>query len=235
VYFDNLASIISQTSTKFVFSGRKRADYSRNYNAADEINALFNYGYAILESEIKKTVNSIGLDPTIGYLHEIYPSRTPLIYDCQELFRWIIDLSIIQLLNEYPRIQKSDFIITENYNIRLKEHTASLLIKIIKDNFNKKVGYKGKNYYYHNILNDNITKLSHFISDKYNKLELNIPGIKLSRNDYVTLRERILKMTPEYRKRLGINKSTLFYMKKNIKNGKSIKIYDKVLDKLNSE
>ena len=42
-------------------------------------------------------------------------------------------------------------------------------------------------------------------------------------------------MTPEQRKRLGINKSTLFYMKKNIKNGKSIKIYDKVLSKLNDE
>ena len=132
-------------------------------------------------------------------------------------------------------MKKNNFIITENYNIRLKEYTASLLIKIIKDNFNKKVSYKGKNYYYHNVLYDNISQLAHFISDKYNKLELNIPGIKLSRNDYVTLREKILKMTPEHRKRLGINKSTLFYMKKNIKNGKSIKIYDKVLDKLNSE
>ena len=39
-------------------------------------------------------------------------------------------------------------------------------------------------------------------------------------------------MTPEERKRLGINKSTLFYMKKNLQEGKSIKIYDKVLTKL---
>ena len=39
-------------------------------------------------------------------------------------------------------------------------------------------------------------------------------------------------MTPEERKRLGINKSTLFYMKKNLQDGKSIKIYDKVFNKL---
>lgn len=82
---------------------------------------------------------------------------------------------------------------------------------------------------------DNISKVSHFISDKHNKLEFIIPNIILSRKDTITLQEKILKMTPEYRKRLGINKSTLFYMKKNLKNGKSIKIYDKVLDKLNSE
>ena len=42
-----------------------------------------------------------------------------------------------------------------------------------------------------------------------------------------------LKMTPENRKKLGINKSTLFYMKKNIREGKNIKIYDKVIKKLN--
>ena len=40
-------------------------------------------------------------------------------------------------------------------------------------------------------------------------------------------------MTPEYRKKLGINKSTLFYMKKNILEGKNIKIYKKIIKKLN--
>lgn len=41
-------------------------------------------------------------------------------------------------------------------------------------------------------------------------------------------------MTPENRKKLGINKSTLFYMKKNIQEGKNIKIYDKVIKKIKS-
>jgi len=34
-------------------------------------------------------------------------------------------------------------------------------------------------------------------------------------------------MSPEERKRLGINKSTLWYMKNNIKKGKRIKLYRK--------
>ena len=39
-------------------------------------------------------------------------------------------------------------------------------------------------------------------------------------------------MTPENRKKFGINKSTLFYKKKNIQEGKNIKIYDKIIKKL---
>lgn len=44
-------------------------------NASDEINALLNYGYAILESEIRRDINAVGLDPTIGFLHELAQSK----------------------------------------------------------------------------------------------------------------------------------------------------------------
>jgi len=71
---------------------------------------LLNYGYALLESEIRKSINSIGLDYFIGFLHEINQSRTPLVYDVQELFRWLIDVSVIQLLEE-KKIKKEDEII----------------------------------------------------------------------------------------------------------------------------
>lgn len=50
-------------------------------NASDEINALLNYGYAILETEVRKAINNAGLDPTIGFLHELAESKIPLIYD----------------------------------------------------------------------------------------------------------------------------------------------------------
>ena len=38
---------------------------------SDEINAMLNYGYAILESEVRRTLNSIGFDSSIGFLHEL--------------------------------------------------------------------------------------------------------------------------------------------------------------------
>ena len=88
-------------------------------------------------------------------------------------------------------------------------------------------------YYYENILADNISKLALFIAEKNKKIEFSVPNLELKRNDYLSLKEKILEMTPEQRKKLGINKSTLFYMKKNLQEGKNIKIYDKVIKKLN--
>jgi len=67
-------------------------------NASDPINALLNYGYSILESMVRKDINTIGLDVSIGHLHEIAPSKHPLVYDLQELFRYVVDYSIIELL-----------------------------------------------------------------------------------------------------------------------------------------
>ena len=166
IYLENLTAIFNQLNPEFNFTGRKNKANSRNYNASDEINALLNYGYAVLESEIRKAINGIGLDYSIGFLHEINQSRTPLVYDIQELFRWMIDISVIQLLEE-KKIKKSDFIITENYHTRLGEDVAKKLIEKINSNFNSKYNYKNqKNYSYQVILQDNIQQLSNFISDK---------------------------------------------------------------------
>ena len=56
--------------------------------------------------------------------------------------------------------------------------------------------------------------------------------MKLARNDNVELRKKILNMTLEERKRLGINKSTLWHIRKNLSSGKTTKIYEKILLKL---
>jgi len=232
IYLENLTAIFNQLNSEFNFTGRKNKTNSRNYNASDEINALLNYGYAILESEIRKAINSVGLDYSIGFLHEINQSRTPLVYDIQELFRWIIDVSVIQLLEE-KKIKKSDFIITENYHTRLGEDVAKKLIEKINSNFNVKYNYKNqKNHSYQIILQDNLQQLSNFISDKKKELEIIIPTMNLDREDNLKLREKILSMNESERKRLGINKSTLWYIKNNLKKGKTVDIYGKVLSKI---
>ena len=232
VYLDQFRKIVSKLAPEFNFTGRMNKSYSWNMNSADEINALLNYGYAVLESEIKKCINSVGFDPSIGYLHEIAQSKTPLVYDIQELFRWIIDYSVIQLLENKPNLKKSDFILTENYHIRLKEHTAKLLIDKIKTNFNKKAPYKGKNYSYQSILFDNVQKLANYIHGKNKRIEFFVPKMVIERDDSLELIKKVLKMTPDERKNRRINKSTLWYMKNNIKNNKRIKLYDKTASKI---
>lgn len=232
LYWSELEKIFKILKPEFNYNGRKNKSLSRNYNASDEINALLNYGYSILESEIRKAINSVGLDPSIGFLHEITQSRTPLVYDIQELFRWIVDLSVIQLL-EQNSLKKSDFIITENYHTRLRENAARLLIEKIRLNFALKVPYKsGKNYLYSVILEDNVQQLANHILEKTKNFDFDIPLVQIQRNDILQLRDRLESITPEERKRLRINKSTLWYMKRNLKNKKRFKIYNKSLAKI---
>jgi len=134
---------------------------------------------------------------------------------------------------EEKKIKKSDFITTENYHIRLGENAAKMLIEKINLNFNAKYNYKNdKNYSYQNILQDNLQQLSNFVVGKKKEIEFNIPAMKLHRNDNLKLKEKISSMTNEERKGFGINKSTLWHMKKNLKEGKTISVYDKVLSKI---
>lgn len=140
----------------------------------------------------------------------------------------MIDLSVIQLLEE-NKLKKSNFILTENYHIRLKPNTAKLLIEKIRSNFNSKVPYKKRNFTYQNILYDNISQLAQYISNKKKTIEFTVPHVMINRNDDLLIREKVLSMSPDERRKLRINKSTLWYMKKNLKNNKSFKIYNKIL------
>jgi len=56
--------------------------------------------------------------------------------------------------------------------------------------------------------------------------------MKIERNDNLELRERILNMTHDERKQLKINKSTLWYIKKNLSEDKTPKVYEKILLKI---
>ena len=139
---------------------------------------------------------------------------------------------MIQLLEE-KKIKKSDFIITENYHTRLGEGVAKLLIEKINSNFNAKYNYKNnKQYSYQIILQDNLQQLSNFIAEKKGEFEYVIPKMKINRKDDLELRKKILNMTPDEMRRLGINRSTLWHMRKNFSEGKTPKIYEKVLLKI---
>ena len=74
--------------------------------------------------------------------------------------------------------------------------------------------------------------LANCMMGRSNKLQFNVPEVKIKREDNTDIRNKVLSITPEDRKRLGINKSTLWYMQKHIKEGKRIKVYSKVMGKI---
>ena len=63
------------------FTGRHRRP------PPDPVNALLSLGYTLLFGEFLKEVNAIGLDPTLGFLHEFDYGRDSLALDLMEPWR----------------------------------------------------------------------------------------------------------------------------------------------------
>lgn len=70
IYFRAFAKLIPE---RYEFHSRNQSKMKISKNkATDVINALLNYGYSILASEIKKFLNSVGLDSQIGFYMRLY-------------------------------------------------------------------------------------------------------------------------------------------------------------------
>jgi CRISPR-associated protein Cas1 len=234
IYWRELIKIVNKLYPEFNFTSRNNDLNSHNRNAANPPSSLWNYAYSLCEAEAKRVINYIGFDSSVSYLHSIeQDGRQNFVYDILELYRVFADIAIMSLLAE-KKIKASDFVVTyESYTYRLKEHTAKLLISRLKEAMNQRALYKNKqNFTYQNILFNEVRKISRFLQSKQNKLEFNIPLIHIKRNDELSLRNRILSITPEERKKLGLNKSTVWYLQKHVKEDKKIKVYNKVRARL---
>lgn len=66
------------------------------------INALLNYGYAVLLSTVLQKLFAVGLDPTWGLSHVARERATPLAYDLMEQFRPCVDWRVWQWTRQRP-------------------------------------------------------------------------------------------------------------------------------------
>ncbi len=110
------------------------SDQFEDYNfkrdqKANGINALLNYGYAILLSVVLQKLFAVGLDPTFGIGHEIRERSTPLAYDIMEPFRPVIDWKVIEWVKKIEHPGKAE--ITPDFRRYLTQSTL------------EKVGYLG--------------------------------------------------------------------------------------------
>jgi CRISP-associated protein Cas1 len=62
-----------------------------NPNASHPVNAILNYAYTVLQSDIQITTISEGYDPTIGIMHEARNGSAAFVFDLMEPHRlwWI--------------------------------------------------------------------------------------------------------------------------------------------------
>lgn len=94
---DNLRSKIlgfeGQASVEYWIGFQHVLDEKWGFNlrsgrgATDPVNSLLNYGYAVLQSEMWKSIYLAGLDPYCGFLHSDRYGRASLVFDLIEEFR----------------------------------------------------------------------------------------------------------------------------------------------------
>ncbi|MBI3095676.1 MAG: type I-C CRISPR-associated endonuclease Cas1 [Rhodocyclales bacterium] len=104
-YFAVLSLIVRPESREaFTMSGRTRRP------PLDRMNALLSFLYSMLMNDVRSAVESVGLDPQIGFLHAVRPGRAALALDLMEEFRPLLaDRLALTLINR-RQIEVDDFV-----------------------------------------------------------------------------------------------------------------------------
>ena len=76
-------------------SGEEKKPFLRDRERPG-LNALLNYGYAVLLSTVLQKLFGLGLDPTYGIFHATRERAAPLAYDLMEPFRSCVDWRVFQ-------------------------------------------------------------------------------------------------------------------------------------------
>ncbi len=93
-YFGVFDHMILQNKQDFFFSVRSRRP------PLDNINALLSFVYTLLGNDCAAALESVGLDPYIGFLHREKPGRTSLALDLMEELRCVFaDRFVLSLIN----------------------------------------------------------------------------------------------------------------------------------------
>ena len=98
-----------------------------NRNAAHPVNAILNYAYAALESEIRIKAISDGFDPTIGIMHEGSDGSSKFIFDLMEPERPKVDRAVLDFVKGHV-FDPADFVIRTDGVCRLNPEMARMVV-----------------------------------------------------------------------------------------------------------
>jgi CRISPR-associated protein Cas1 len=231
-YWGQFGAVVNRLWPDSGFASRKGKGKSWAQSATDPVNALLNLGYSLLEAKVRHDVNAVGLMPEIGFLHETAASKLPLVYDYQEMGRWLVDLSVVETIAGRGLDRSSDFLLTENYHVRLRPKAIGLLSERLSENFNRAVSFEGKNRSFDAILFESTRKLARNLLGRSKRLNLDFPfGAFDGALDTATA-ESISALSYSDARKLGISKAGLWDLKRRAASGKPVRVYRKVAGKL---
>lgn len=123
IYFQSLRYLIRQPARDdFAFNARTRRP------PTDRINAMLSFLYAVLLHDCRSALETVGLDPQLGFLHAPRPGRPALALDLLEEFRSVIaDRLTLTLINR-GQIQASHFDNRSGGAVLLNDHGRKVVI-----------------------------------------------------------------------------------------------------------
>lgn len=103
-YFEALPYLILNQKADFTFNGRNRRP------PKDAVNAMLSFAYTLIANDVAAALETVGLDPYVGFLHTLRPGRTSLALDVMEELRaYLGDRFVLSLVNK-KQITINDFL-----------------------------------------------------------------------------------------------------------------------------
>jgi CRISPR-associated protein Cas1 len=230
-YWQTFAKVLPESLD---FHGRSTS--GRANNASDPVNSSLNYAYGVLEGECRRAINAVALEPSVGFLHEFvgYQTKQSLVYDLQEPFRWIADLTVMEAFDS-GILDLPDFYFTgDDYRYRFEQEAKERFLNLLRDQFNSGVMYKGRALKWDTVIEQKAAELGRYLLGRTHRLDFSEPPSRLATVDSWELRKRILSLSQSEARRLGIGKSTLHYLRKKARGDRSFSVYKNVHEKLKS-
>ncbi len=121
VYFSAFDHLIIRDKTNFFMRQRSRRP------PLDRINCLLSFLYTLVLHDIRSALETVGLDPAVGYLHRDRPGRSGLALDLMEEFRPLADRLALSLVN-LSQLQQGDFTISDGGAVRMSDAARKTLL-----------------------------------------------------------------------------------------------------------
>lgn len=117
LYFGVFDHLIVANREFFSFRSRSRRP------PLDPVNALLSFVYTLLAHDVAAALESVGLDPAVGYLHRDRPGRPSLALDLMEEFRaFLADRLVLSLINR-QQVRPGGFKTSESGAVTMDDAT----------------------------------------------------------------------------------------------------------------
>lgn len=123
LYFSVFDQLILQQKEAFNFTERTRRP------PRDPMNALLSFLYTLLTSDVASALETVGLDPYVGFLHRDRPGRPSLALDLMEELRPVFaDRLALSLVNR-KQVTGKGFTLKESGGVMMDDETRKTVLK----------------------------------------------------------------------------------------------------------